>query len=97
MTEYGLVKIGYPNIDGRISWPAAIKEKKTAMPVTLPADYLKQLKVHEGAYTCFLELSPSQQKRYVGWIMQARQESTRQKRLDETIELLKNKVKNLIK
>lgn len=97
MTEYGMVKIGYPVIEGRVQWPPETAEKQTAMPAILPAAYLKQLKLQKTAYHFFMELSPSQQKRYVGWIMQARQESTRQKRLEESIELLKNKVKNLIK
>jgi len=64
------------------------KRKKAAKPVTVPSDLLAALKKNKKAQTTFDGFSPSHQREYVEWITEAKQESTRQKRLVTTIEWL---------
>lgn len=49
------------------------------------------LQAHEPAWTNFQNLSPSNRRLYLGWILDARREETRRRRLEEaTRRLLKN-------
>jgi hypothetical protein len=56
--------------------------------VYLPADLSTMFLQHPNAGTFFKELAYSHQKEYVLWILTAKQEATRIKRLQQTIEML---------
>jgi uncharacterized protein YdeI (YjbR/CyaY-like superfamily) len=51
----------------------------------LAPDYLRQFEQHAAAWDFFLRQAPSYQKAIVHWIMDAKQEQTRQSRLEKTI------------
>ena len=53
-------------------------------------DFIRQeLQQNPPAWNNFQQLPPGQKKLYLGWIMSAKREQTRQKRLAEAVELLK--------
>jgi uncharacterized protein YdeI (YjbR/CyaY-like superfamily) len=54
----------------------------------LPAYIVAGLREHPEAWSFFETLSPSHQRAYVGWIDSAKQEATRQRRLEEAIRRL---------
>ena len=60
--------------------------KRAAEPVEVPADLAAALKKDKKARTVFDGFSPSQQREYIEWITEAKQEGTRQKRLAQTLE-----------
>ena len=51
------------------------------------------LKEHPRAWANFSGMAPSHQKRYLGWISSAKQESTRQRRIEEAVALLEQNQK----
>jgi uncharacterized protein YdeI (YjbR/CyaY-like superfamily) len=54
----------------------------------IPADIAKALRAMPKAWACFQSLPPSHRRRYLLWIMTAKQEETRQRRLKEAVRLL---------
>lgn len=57
--------------------------------VDVPPDFAKALGKVKAAQTYFNSLSYSHQREYVGYITEAKREETRTKRIDRTIEILK--------
>jgi len=57
--------------------------------VKLPPDFAKALGKEKAARSYFNSLSYSHQREYVNHIMEAKREETRAKRIDRTIEILK--------
>jgi uncharacterized protein YdeI (YjbR/CyaY-like superfamily) len=51
------------------------------------------LKQHPRAWSNFSAMAPSYQKRYLGWICSAKQETTRQRRIEEAVVLLEQNQK----
>lgn len=68
----------------------ASHEQKT---IVLDSSYELQLKTNKKAWLFFEQLSPSVQRMSIHWVMSAKQEITRQKRLDILIESCDNGVK----
>ncbi|HSW73113.1 MAG TPA: YdeI/OmpD-associated family protein [Chlamydiales bacterium] len=60
--------------------PAAKEE------LEVPVFFIKALKKNSGAYKNFEEFSYSKKKEYVEWITEAKQEATREKRIQTAIE-----------
>ncbi|WP_400262872.1 YdeI/OmpD-associated family protein [Sphingobacterium sp. SG20118] len=58
----------------------------------IPNDLEKAFKEHEGSKHYFLSLSKSTRKIILGWIVLAKRQETRQKRIDEVV---KSAVQNL--
>lgn len=79
------------------------QEKKSAIysyekePETLSPEFLKKLKANKKAWKYFQSMAPSYQRTCVHWIMTAKQEITKTKRLDELIKDsgLERKIKRL--
>ncbi len=94
MTEAGLNKIGNYAKTGKLIWP---EEKKVILPEAFSDECFGLLKQNSEAYTNFSNMAASHQKRYIQWVMSAKQDSTRLKRMNEAVELLKNNHKNLMK
>jgi uncharacterized protein YdeI (YjbR/CyaY-like superfamily) len=92
MTEAGLLKIDVYQKTGRIDWeintnPRPEKKEKLVM---VPDDIRDAMMLAEPAWTYFMSLSPSHRQRYLLWITAARRDETRQRRIREAVEVLKN-------
>jgi uncharacterized protein YdeI (YjbR/CyaY-like superfamily) len=57
-------------------------------PPELPADFGAQLKKHRAARETYEAFSPSAQREYVDWIIEAKTDATRQKRIATALEWL---------
>jgi uncharacterized protein YdeI (YjbR/CyaY-like superfamily) len=87
MAEAGLAKIREAKDNGKWSETFMVK-RETVLPPSLK----KVLMRNEKAWKNFNELAPSYKRLYAGWILSAKREETRRKRLKEAVELLeKNK------
>jgi uncharacterized protein YdeI (YjbR/CyaY-like superfamily) len=71
---------------------AGLKKKRPAAapkpPPELPADFAAQLKKHRAARETYEAFSPSAQREYVDWIIEAKTDATRQKRIATALEWL---------
>jgi uncharacterized protein YdeI (YjbR/CyaY-like superfamily) len=61
---------------------------RLALPSKLPAYIEAALKKRPAAFRHFQALAPSQRRRYLAWILSAKREETRLRRLQEAIRLL---------
>lgn len=93
MTEAGLKKIDVFLKTGKVDWIIKEPEVKEKKELIIPKFILDQLAKNEPALTNFNHIVPSQRRYFVEWITFAKREETIQKRLNETIELLKNNQK----
>ena len=66
----------------------ARKPKSVPKPVKVPADLTKALQKSAQARATFEAFSPSHKREYVEWIVEAKTDATRQRRLDTTLEWL---------
>ena len=64
--------------------PAATPKKEPS----LPADLAAALKKNQAAAKTFADVSPSHRKEYIEWIIEAKREETRAKRVATTLEWL---------
>ena len=93
LIEKGLMtKAGFDSIDiakQNGSWNALddVEELK------IPKDLDKAFKAHKGSKAFFLSLSKSMQKMMLHWIISAKRDETRQKRLNEIVECASQKLK----
>ena len=62
--------------------------RKKRPPPKAPADLVAAFRKFPKAKATYEALSPSQQREYVEWISEAKQDATRQKRLATTIDWL---------
>jgi uncharacterized protein YdeI (YjbR/CyaY-like superfamily) len=71
---------------------AGIKKARPATtpkpPPTLPADFAALLKKHAAARKTYEAFSPSAQREYVDWIVEAKTDATREKRMVTALEWL---------
>jgi uncharacterized protein YdeI (YjbR/CyaY-like superfamily) len=86
MTEAGLAKIDEPmlhdNKNADENEPLAKKE------LVIPPDIDKALKAHQQAWENFTSLAPGYKRQYIGWVVDAKREKTRKRRLKELITVL---------
>lgn len=68
--------------------PGRARPATKAKELAVPADLAAALKKNKAAAKTFAEFSPSHRKEYIEWIMEAKREETRQKRLTTTLEWL---------
>ncbi len=83
MTEAGLTRINEAKKNG--TWAETVASKKA---FELSPEIKKSLAANKKAWGNFNKLAPSHKKQYIGWIMSAKKEETREKRLKEAIKLL---------
>jgi uncharacterized protein YdeI (YjbR/CyaY-like superfamily) len=81
MTAAGLSVVDFPPLDSEAPFPV---RKELPLPNWLES----ALKIN-AVWANFQKLPPSHQRRYIGWISEAKREKTRQKRIQEAIALLK--------
>lgn len=68
-------------------------EQNTGDPDDVPRFVKQALKANAKAWENFQNLAPSYRRHYVGWIMHAKQEETRERRLREAVGLLEQNKK----
>lgn len=92
MTEIGLNKIESYIKTGKVDWP---DEQRLSIPKIqeTPSFMIKAFTENEPALNNFNTLSVSHQRNYILWITLAKKEQTHQKRLQESIKLLKRNQK----
>jgi len=93
MTLAGLNKIDVFIRTGRIDWEINKSGPKANNSVGVPDFILEELSKHEPALMNYEKLSNSYKRHYILWITSAKKEETIQKRLKESVELLKNNEK----
>jgi uncharacterized protein YdeI (YjbR/CyaY-like superfamily) len=64
------------------------KQKRGTTELEIPADLQAALNKKKSALATFESFSPSHRREYIEWITEAKQETTRRKRLSTTIEWL---------
>ncbi len=84
MTKAGLIKIEQAKENGKWSETATNKKEFVLTP-----DIKKGLTANKKAWENFNKLAPSYKKHYIGWIAAAKREKTIQKRIVESIKILK--------
>jgi uncharacterized protein YdeI (YjbR/CyaY-like superfamily) len=62
--------------------------RKLRKPLPVPADLAAALKKNKAARTTFDNFSPSNEREYIAWLVEAKAEATRKRRLTTTIEWL---------
>jgi uncharacterized protein YdeI (YjbR/CyaY-like superfamily) len=67
---------------------ASRTNRKPRKPLPVPADLAAALKKNKAARATFANFSPSNQREYVEWLVEAKAEETRKRRLATTIEWL---------
>lgn len=85
MTEHGLNKVEAAKRSG--SWDAPVSKPK--LDLKMPAEFAEALNDNPQAGTAFRSLAPTYQKQYLSWIVTAKRPETRQKRIMESIRLLR--------
>jgi len=85
MTEAGMAKVREAKENGE--WEAAIRREDTS---SLPKDLRGALKKNAEAQANFEKFSASQKKQFLYWIANAKTEKTRQKRIQEMVEMVAN-------
>jgi hypothetical protein len=70
-----------------------LKKDDATRNIDIPEDFMKQLVGNSAAYDFFKTLSYTNRKEYVRWITGAKMAETRDKRLNNAISMLLNKVK----
>ena len=69
--------------------PKAASRRKPPRPAPeLPADFARALKASEAAADTFHGFAPSHRREYVEWILEAKRDETRAKRIAQAVEWL---------
>ena len=85
MTEHGLKKVEAAKRSGHWDAPG----QKPKMDFKMPAAFAEALKKDPQAEAAYYNLAPSHQKQYLGWIVTAKRAETRERRIAESIQLLR--------
>lgn len=86
LTELGMMHpAGLASFDGRRPEREKLYSYEVE-PTELASDYEARLRANESAWTFFTSQAPSYQRTVKHWVMRAKRESTRIKRLNELIE-----------
>ncbi|UCE08612.1 MAG: YdeI/OmpD-associated family protein [bacterium] len=83
MTEVGLVKIETAKRNGL--WD---KPDRPNIQFDIPKEFQSALNKNQKAKENFNQLAPTYQKQYIGWIVIAKRQETRERRIKESIDLL---------
>jgi len=79
---------GLAAFEQRRTYDEKFLEMRAAETIVPSPELEKALKSNRRAWENFEQLAPGYRKQYVGWLMSAKRPETRQKRLDEAIQLL---------
>lgn len=84
MAETGLARVQEAKQNGL--W---YKSTRPNISFDIPEEFEYALQQNRKAQEFFEQLAPSYQKQYIGWIVVAKRRETREKRIKESIALLK--------
>jgi len=84
MMAIGLAKVAEAKRNGQ--WDKATQREDVS---NIPADLRRALQVDKQAAQNFNALAPSHKRQYIYWITEAKRAETRQRRIDETLRMLK--------
>lgn len=84
MAPRGLALVEEAKRNGQ--WAAA---SRPDVDLSMPDDLAARLKRSKAAAAFFESLAPSYQRQFIAWIVTAKRDETRKKRLEKTMELLK--------
>jgi uncharacterized protein YdeI (YjbR/CyaY-like superfamily) len=93
ITQAGLNKIDLYLKTGKVDWKVEPKIKSQKKPLIVPKFIEKHFSNHQPAWDHFKALAPSHQRNFIRWIADAKREETRMKRLNESVDLLKENKK----
>ena len=88
MTNYGLAFF-----EQRIEYDKEYMQARVSNEISLTPEMEQVLKSNEKAWNNFLKLTSGCKKQYIGWLISAKREATKQKRLKEAIKLLEQNLK----
>jgi uncharacterized protein YdeI (YjbR/CyaY-like superfamily) len=77
----------------RLREAIALLEQSTGKPDDIPRFVKQALMANSKAWESFRALAPSYRRHYIGWIMHAKKEETRERRLREAVALLEQNKK----
>lgn len=82
-----LIRQAATHVDrGEYRSPVAERPRKTKAEPKIPADLAAALKKNKSAASAFAAFSPSCRREYIEWIVEAKREETRAKRVDTAVE-----------
>jgi len=84
MTESGMAKVHAAQRSG--SWDAPTQ--KPELDLSMPPEFASSLAHHPRAKGFYESLAPTYQKQFLAWIVTAKREATRIKRINASIEIL---------
>ncbi|NOY37670.1 MAG: bacteriocin-protection protein [Chlorobi bacterium] len=86
--EKKMTSAGLTFFEQRIEYDKEFIKTRASDEITLTQEIEQELKKNEKAWRNFLKLAPGYKKQYVLWLISAKKEITKQKRLEEAIILL---------
>jgi len=94
MIEEGkMAEAGLEAFNQRENYDKEILKVKAAKEIPLTPEIEKALKENRTVWENFNNLAPSYKKQYVGWLVSAKRDETRERRLKEAIRLLEKNQK----
>ena len=84
MTKFGLERIEQAKQSG--AWS---QSNRPEIPTDIPAELEQALSKNSKAKTFFEQLAPSYRMQFIGWVASAKRQETRDRRVKESLELLK--------
>lgn len=88
LTKYIKKAMALSDAGVKQSRPGATAAKRKKLAVTVPPELAKALRRHAEARHHFEAFSPSQQREYTEWVAEAKREDTRERRVQQAIDLL---------
>ena len=84
MTEHGMKKVTAAKQGGQWDQPV----QKPSLDFEMPEEFAQALSKNPEAKHTFDSLAPTYQKQYLGWIITAKRAETKERRIQEAIQLL---------
>ena len=91
--EKRMAKPGLAAFERKLHYKEEILKVRNSKELIIPPEIEKALKVNKKAWKNFITLAPSHKKQYVWWIAAAKRDETKERRIKETIALLKQNKK----
>ena len=93
LREGRMTAAGRAKLPSDLETPTSVAPKRFSADSLLPDLFASALHSNSAAAENFWKLAPSYRRKYVGWVMTAKKEETRQRRLAEAIRLLERNEK----
>jgi uncharacterized protein YdeI (YjbR/CyaY-like superfamily) len=93
IAEKRMTRFGLTFFEQRLEYEEDSIKSRAPISNELTRELAQILMNNKNAWNNFLNLAPSHKKQYVGWIMRAKKETTKQKRLVQAIRFLEQNKK----